>query len=137
MPIYTDNMFASTVSTHGNTCAQVFVDDLEWVRSFPLWQKGDALTCLDLLFPKEGVPNIMIMDDAKELVGSEFRLKCRHVGCYSKEIEPYLPWMNRAEGTIRELKQAMRRAMVKSGSLASSVRKKVELTNRTCMTMSA
>jgi hypothetical protein len=137
MPLYTDNMFASSVSTHGNTCAQVFINDLEWVRSFPLWQKGDALTYLDLLFPKEGVPNIIIMDDAKELVGGEFRLKCRRVGCYIKEIEPYLSWMNRAEGTIQELKRAMRRAMVKSGSLTSSVGKKLELTNRTWMTTSA
>ncbi len=59
--LYTDTMFASTVSTRGNTCAQVFVNDLEWVRAFPLGRKGDAHTCLDLLFPEEGVPNIMIM----------------------------------------------------------------------------
>jgi hypothetical protein len=114
--LYTDTMFASTVSTRGNTCAQVFVNDLEWVRSFPLGRKGDAHTCLDLLFPEDGVPNIMIMDDAKELTGGAFRSKCRQAGCYSKELEPYSPWMNRAEGTIRELKRATRRAMVKSGS---------------------
>jgi hypothetical protein len=58
----------------------------------------------------------MIMDDAKELVSGEFRKKCRRAGCYSKTLEPYSPWMNRAEGTIRELKRATRRAMVKSGS---------------------
>jgi hypothetical protein len=114
--LYTDTMFASTISTRGNSCAQVFVNDLEWVRSFPLRRKGDAHTCLDLLFPEDGVPNTMIMDDAKELVGGEFRLKCRRAGCYSKTLEPYSPWMNRAEGTIRELKRATRRAMVKSGS---------------------
>jgi hypothetical protein len=114
--LYTDTMFASTVSTRGNTCAQIFVNDLEWVRSFPMARKGDAHTCLDLLFPEEGVPNTMIMDDAKELIGGEFRSKCRRAGCYSKEIEPYSPWMNRAEGTIRELKRACRRAMIKSGS---------------------
>jgi hypothetical protein len=114
--LYTDTMFASTVSTRGNTCAQVFVNDLEWVRSFPLSRKGDAHTSLDLLFPEDGVPNVMIMDDAKELVSGEFRKKCRRAGCYSKTLEPYSPWMNRAEGTIRELKRATRRAMVKTGS---------------------
>ncbi len=67
--LYTDTMFASTVSSRGNTCAQIFVNDLEWVRSFPMTRKGDAHTCLDLLFPEEGVPNTIIMDDAKELVG--------------------------------------------------------------------
>jgi hypothetical protein len=29
-------------------------------------------------------------------------------------MEPYSPWMNRAEGTIRELKRATRRAMLKT-----------------------
>jgi hypothetical protein len=55
------------------------------------------------------------MDDAPELVEGEFRQKCRRAGCYSKVTEPYSPWMNRAEGTIRELKRATRQAMVKSG----------------------
>jgi hypothetical protein len=109
-------MFASTVSTHGNTCAQVFVNDLKWVRSFPLARKRDAHTCLDLLFPEEGVPNIMISDDAKELVSGEFRAKCRQAGCYSKVLEPYLPWTNRAKGTIRELKQGTQRAMIKTAT---------------------
>jgi hypothetical protein len=56
---------------------------------------------------------MMIMDNAKELTGGEFRLKCQQAGCYSREIEPYLPWMNHAEGTIHELKQATRCTMVR------------------------
>jgi hypothetical protein len=75
--LYTDTMFALTVSTRGNTCAQVFVNDLKWVQCFPLARKGDAHTSLDLLFPEEGVPNTMVMDDANELVGGQFRQKCR------------------------------------------------------------
>jgi hypothetical protein len=39
--------------------------------------KGDAHTCLDLLSPEEGIPNTMIMDDAKDLIGSKFRQKCQ------------------------------------------------------------
>jgi hypothetical protein len=39
--LYTGTMFASTVSTHGKICAQVFVNDLELVRSFPLGRKGN------------------------------------------------------------------------------------------------
>jgi hypothetical protein len=109
-------MFASTVSTPGKTCGQIFVNHLEWVRSFPLGQKGNAHTCLDLLFPESGVPNFMIMDDAKEVVGGKFQQKCRRAGCYSKVTELYSPLMNRAEGTIQELKRAIQRAMVKSGS---------------------
>jgi hypothetical protein len=83
--LYTNTIFASTVSTRGNTaCALIFIHDLEWVRSFPLGWKGNAHTCLDLLFPENGVPNFMIMDDAKELAWGKFRQKCRHARCYSK-----------------------------------------------------
>jgi hypothetical protein len=49
-------------------------------------------------------------------VDGDFRKNCQRAGCYSKTVEPYSPWMNRAEGTIREHKCATRRAMVKSGS---------------------
>jgi hypothetical protein len=114
--LYTDTMFASATSRRGNTCAQIYINDLEWCRAYPLRTKGDAHLSLDLLFPEEGVPNTMISDDAPELHAGEFRRKCRQAGCYCKETEPYLPWSNRAEGTIRELKRATRRAMLKTQS---------------------
>jgi hypothetical protein len=66
-------MFASMTSTRGNTCAQVFVNYLEWVQSYPMACKENAHTWLILLFPEEGVLSTMIMDDAKELIGGEFR----------------------------------------------------------------
>jgi hypothetical protein len=102
--LYTDLMFASVPSKRGNACAQIYVNDLEWCRAYPLRTKGDAHTSLDLLFPEEEVPTTMISDDAPALHAGEFRRKCRQAGAYCKETEPYSPWMNRAEGTIRELK---------------------------------
>jgi hypothetical protein len=114
MALYTDTMFASVTSRRGNTCAQIYVNNLEWCRAYPLRTKGDAHTSLDLLFPEEGVPNTMISDDAPKLHAGKFRHKCRQAGSYCKETEPYSPWSNRAEGTIRELKQATRQAMLKT-----------------------
>jgi hypothetical protein len=112
--LYTDTMFASVPSRRENNCAQIFVNDLEWCRAYPLKTKGDAHTSLDLLFSEEGVPNTMISDDAPKLHAGEFRRKCRQAGSYCKETEPYSPWMNRAEGTIQELKRATRRAILKT-----------------------
>jgi len=109
-------MFASITSQRGNACTQIYVNDLEWCRAYPLRTKGNAHTSLDLLFPEEGVPNTMILDDAPELHAGEFRRKCRQAGAYCKETEPYSPWSNRAEGTIRELKRTTRRAMLKTQS---------------------
>jgi hypothetical protein len=104
--LYTDTMFASATSRRGNTCAQIYVNNLEWCRAYPLRTKGDAHTSLDLLFPEEGVPNTMISDDAPELHAGEFRRKCRQAGCYCKETEPYSPWSNRAEGTYQGAKKS-------------------------------
>jgi hypothetical protein len=77
--LYTELMFASVTSRRGNVCTQIFVNDLEWCRAYPLRTKGDAHTSLDLLFPEEGVPNTIISDDAPEL-HVEFRCKYRQVG---------------------------------------------------------
>jgi hypothetical protein len=78
--LYTDTMFASVTSRRGNACAQIFVNDLEWCRAYPLKTKGDAHTSLDLLFPEEGVPNTIISDDTPELHAGDFRCKCRQAG---------------------------------------------------------
>jgi hypothetical protein len=102
--LYTDTMFASVASRRGSTCAQIFVNHLEWCRAYLLKTKGNAHASLDLLFLEEGVPNTIILDNAPELHAGEFPRKCRQAGSYCKETEPYSPWMNRVEGTIRELK---------------------------------
>ncbi len=107
-------MLASVPSRRGNNCAQIFVNNLAGCRVYPLKMKGDAHTSLDLLFLEEGMPNTIISDDAPELHAGEFRRKCRQVGSYCKETEPYSPLMNCAEETIRELKRATRRAMLKT-----------------------
>jgi hypothetical protein len=107
-------MFASVKSKRGNNCAQIYVNDIEWCRAYPLKTKGDAHTSLDFLFPEHGVPNTMISDDAPELHAGEFQQKCQQAGSYCKETEPYSSRMNWAEGTIRELKRATKRAMLKT-----------------------
>ena len=46
------------------------------------------------------------MDGAREQVMGEFRHKARQADCCVKQTEPYSPWQNAAEGTIRELKKS-------------------------------
>ena len=92
-------MFASVPSKRVNSCAQIYVNDLEWCRAYTLITKGDAHTSLDLLFTEEELPNTMISDNSMELHTGEFRCKCIQAGVYCKETEPYYKWMNRAKGT--------------------------------------
>jgi len=78
--------------------------------------KSQAHVALLLLHKRDGVPNIMVMDGAREQVHGDFRRKNREVGTHVKQTEPHLPWMNAAEGAIRELKKGRGRDMVREQS---------------------
>ena len=77
-------------------------------------KKSDAHQGLSLLFARDGVPNALIMDNAKEQVLGEFRKKARDADCWIRQTEAYSPWSNHAELAIRELKKACARRMLKA-----------------------
>jgi len=78
--------------------------------------KSQAHEALSLLYKRDGVPNIMVMDGAREQVHGDFRRKNREVDTHVKQTEPHLPWMHAAEGAIRELKKCHGRDMVREQS---------------------
>ena len=67
-PVFSDMMFASTVSRRGNRCAKVYSTDLGWTRAFPMASRREAHETLSLLFVKDGVKPTCICNNAKELV---------------------------------------------------------------------
>lgn len=112
--MFTDTMFSKIKSKRGNTCAQVFATADGWTRAYPMRKKSQAHEALSLLFQREGVPNVMIMDGAKEQIMGQFRHKCRQAGSHVKQTEPYSAWQNASEGAIREMKRGSGRDMVSS-----------------------
>ena len=76
-------------------------------------RKLEAHETLLLLFARDGVPNVMVMDGACEQVMGEFRRKCRQAGVHVKQTEPHTPFSNAAESAIREQKKGMARQMVR------------------------
>ena len=96
--------------------AQIFATSDGWCRAYPMRLKSEAHEGLSLLFQREGVPNVMIMDGALEQVRGTFRKKCREAGVHVKQTEPHTPWSNAAEAAIRELKKGVGRQMVRSGA---------------------
>ena len=58
----------------------------------------------------------LIMDGVKEQVMGEFGRKARQADCQVKQTEPYSPWQNAAEATIKELKKGTGRKMIRTGS---------------------
>ena len=104
-PIFSDTIFASTVSRRGNRCAQVYAVDFGWASAFPMASISEAHETLSLLFMRDGVPLTCICDNAKEMVQGKFHQKLNESACHLKQLEPYTPWSNAAEREIKELKK--------------------------------
>ena len=110
---FTDTLISKTASRRLNMYAQIFATSDGWCRAYPMRLKSEAHEGLSLLFQREGVPNVMIMDGALEQVRGTFRKKCREAGVHVKQTEPHTPWSNAAEAAIRELKKGVGRQMVR------------------------
>ena len=102
---YTDTLFAKTKSRRGNKCSQVFAHPCGWKRAYPLKSKGEAHEALSLMFAREGVPDTLMSDGAKETTLGKFRQKCRDADCHLKQTESYTPQANSAESAVKELKR--------------------------------
>ena len=114
--VFGDTMFAGTTSRRGNKCAQIFAAPNGWTRAFPMKRKGEAHEALSLLFHRDGVPPTMVLDGSKEQTQADFRRKLREADCHLRQTEPYSPWMQGAEGAIRELKRGVSRKMISTGA---------------------
>jgi hypothetical protein len=68
-------------------------------------KESDVHETVDEVFHRFGVPNSLISDQAKSLTQSKFKPKARQAGCPCDVTDPYSPWMNSAEGEIREVKR--------------------------------
>ncbi|KAI2500399.1 Reverse transcriptase (RNA-dependent DNA polymerase) [Fragilaria crotonensis] len=113
---FTDTLISNTPSRRNNRYAQIFATADGWCRAYPIEKKSQAHEGLSLLFQREGVPNTMIMDGAREQTMGLFRKKCREAGVHVKQTEPHTPWSNAAEAAIRELKKGVGRQMVRSAA---------------------
>jgi len=115
-PVFTDTMFSGVLSKRQHKCAQAFCTSYGWSRCHPMRSKGEAHEALSLLFKRDGVPPKIVIDDSKEQAGRKFREKCKEVDCHLTKTEPYSPWMQLAEGCIKELKKGSSRKMIQTGS---------------------
>jgi hypothetical protein len=111
---FTDKMFSNSKSRQGNKAAQVFCTADLWTRYFPMVKEKDAHEALSLIFYRDGVPNVMVMDGANAQIQGGFRRKLREAGCHIKQKYPHTPTSNSAEGSIRELKRGVGRKTVRS-----------------------
>jgi hypothetical protein len=63
--MYTYTMFSTILSRQDNKAAQIFCTDFGFVRALPMKKEKEAHEALSLLFHRDGVPNIIVLDGAK------------------------------------------------------------------------
>jgi hypothetical protein len=113
---FTDTMLSKSKSRQSNNAAQVFCTANGWTGAFPIAKEKDAHEAILLLFHRNGLPNVVVMDGAKAHIEGGLRRKLRKAGCHIKQTEPRTPKSNAAEGSIRELKRGVGCEMVRSGA---------------------
>jgi hypothetical protein len=52
-------------------------------------KESEAHEALSLLFHRDRVPNVMVMDGAKAQTKGQFRRKLRDAGCHINQTEPH------------------------------------------------
>ncbi len=74
--------------------------------------KWEAHEVLSLMFQREGVPPLMVMEGSKEQTLGKFHQKLQEAGCERKITEPFSPWQNATKCEIKELKKGTDRKLL-------------------------
>jgi hypothetical protein len=70
-------------------------------------EENNAHEALSLLFHRDGMSNVIVMDWVKSYVQGGFRSKLCEAGCHANQTDPQTLKSNAAEGSIIELNQVM------------------------------
>lgn len=104
-------MFPGIKSIRGHSCAQIFMDGHGFIRVYPLKKKAKAHHALVQFIQDIGIPKSLLTDNAPEETRGEWGQVVRKYNIRLRTTEPALPWQNRAEAEIREVKKLANQAM--------------------------
>ena len=90
-PLLSDTLISSPILTRGNKYTQVYCNDMDWIRFYPMQKKSEAHLTISELFRNEGVPPDFIVDGSKEQTKGGLKAKCRQADCHIRQIEPHSP----------------------------------------------
>ena len=75
--MFTDTYFSSIKSTRGNTCAQIWKNDIKWIRIYPMSNKIHAHNSAKKLFKNDDVPSKIVVEGAREKIMGKFKEVCQ------------------------------------------------------------
>ena len=78
-------------------------------------KKGETCEALSLVFKRDRVPPQMVVNNSKEQTLGNFAKKCCDADCHLATTKLYSPWMQAAEGCIKQTKLRSLRKMLKAG----------------------
>jgi hypothetical protein len=111
---HTDTFFSSTPSLSKYTMGQMYTNDVNFTKFYPMKKKSEAPDSLILFMQDIGIPSELHSDDAKELTQGKMGDLARQFWIKTTQSEPYSPWQVRAELCIREVKKAVKHAMART-----------------------
>ena len=98
--MFTDTYFSSIKSTRGNTCAQIWTNDIIWIMIDPMSTKIHAHHSAKKLLKNNSVPSKILVDGAREQIMGKFKESCQDATVQVQQLEYNTPWENRAEGEV-------------------------------------
>ena len=96
---FTDTLFAtaSATSTRGNTCAQIFVSDKNYVAVYPMAKVSQYPSALRLFAKEVGAPKILVCDPHPVHKSRDVKTFLNKIGTTLRLLEAGTQWANRAE----------------------------------------
>jgi hypothetical protein len=65
---YTDTLFSTTQSLQGHKMAQMYINDIQFWKLYPMKVKSKTPNMLSAFVQKVGIPSAIHSDDAKESI---------------------------------------------------------------------
>ena len=90
--MFTDTYFLSIKSTRGNKCAQIWTNDIKWIRIDPMSTKSHAYHSDKKLFNNYGVPSKIVMEGARDQIMGKFKEACQDATVQVQQLEYNTPW---------------------------------------------
>ena len=105
--LYMHTFFLTNPSVHGNTLAQLFVNDTHFTYATPMKSKPQAHLALKEFAEDIGVPTSLHCYNAPDLTQGNFKKLSNELVIRTSSTEPCGPWQNQVEVKIQEIKKCM------------------------------
>ena len=85
--MFTDTYFSSIKSTRGNTCAQIWTNDIEWIRIDPMSTKIHAHHSAKKMFKNYGVSSKIVVNGARDQIVGKSKEACQDATVQVQKLE--------------------------------------------------